>query len=292
MSIELVQTRLNSYQCQNAQEEENALKEITQEIALLSLSQSGFFKHAAFLGGTCLRIFYGLQRFSEDLDFSLVVPDERFALTPYLKKLERDLQIYGYQIEIQDRSSTTSAVRNALLKDESCGKVLTLKFPSLAARPKKLRIKLEVDTRPPPGALCENSYHIFPIPMVVTVHTLPSLFSGKLHALLCRPYIKGRDWYDLLWYLKQRIPCNPTLLSNALKQTGPWQSQEMVIDSLWLQTELGKKIRSLDWIKVRADVAPFLKPMEQSSLTIWSEQLFLSQLPSLKVDINSSANRR
>ena len=94
MSVEMIQQKLLSYNSQTLLEEENALKEIAQEIALMSLSRTGFFRVAAFQGGTCLRILYGLERFSEDLDFVLDMPDKKFNWDIYIKGMTEEFKAY------------------------------------------------------------------------------------------------------------------------------------------------------------------------------------------------------
>ncbi len=200
MSIKLIQDRLDSYNCASSIEEEHAVREITQEVALAALGRTDFFKHAAFQGGTCLPILYGLNRFSEEMDFILKETNRDFALQPHLQAVSDELKAYGYDVEIADRSRTDIAVRKAFLKDDSLGKVLQLQYADKSGPLKKVRIKFEVDTNPPSYSGVEIKYVDFPFVSSVTVQDKPSLFAGKLHALLCREYVKGRDWYDFLWY--------------------------------------------------------------------------------------------
>ena len=128
MSVRMIQGRLDSYGCRSTLEEEQALREITQEIVLAGLGRTDFFQKAAFQGGACLRIFRGLNRFSEDLDFALQAPDATFVLPPYLDALAKELTAYGYGLEIDDRSKVDQAVRMAFLKDDSVGKLLELAY--------------------------------------------------------------------------------------------------------------------------------------------------------------------
>jgi predicted nucleotidyltransferase component of viral defense system len=206
-------------------EEEQAIREITQEVALAALGRTDFFKHAVFQGGTCLRIFYGLNRFSEDMDFILKEPDRSFELKPHVHALTDELTAYGYNIEVADRSKMDVTVRKAFLKDDSIGKVLQLNYGSQTGLLRKIRIKFEVDTNPPSGSELEIKYHDFPFVSSVVVQDKPSLFAGKVHALLCRNYIKGRDWYDFLWYTSQGVEINYQFLSSALNQQGTWRGQ-------------------------------------------------------------------
>ncbi len=281
MSVRMIQDRLNGYGCHSTLEEEQALREITQEIVLAGLGRTDFFQHAAFQGGTCLRIFHGLNRFSEDLDFALQAPDAEFALRPYLDALTKELTAYGYGLEVDDRSNADQAVRMAFLKDDSVGKLLQLAYRPTTGPSRKLRIKLEVDANPPAGATFETKYLDFPFPSAVRVFDPPSLLAGKIHALLCREYLKGRDWYDFIWYTSRRTPVNYELLAASLSQLGPWQGQELDIDRDWCVEQLRAKIETTDWPQARDDVRRFLKPGELPSLEVWGKDFFLSQAEKL-----------
>ena len=278
MSIQLIQDRLNSYACQSPVEEEQALREIAQEVVLAALGRTDFFSNAAFHGGTSLRILYGLNRFSEDLDFALQQPDRAFQLQPYLKSVATELTAYGYHLETQDRSQTDVTVRKAFLKEDSLVRVLQLGHLRPDRSTRKIRIKLEVDTNPPAGAVLESKFLDFPFVSSLVVHDAASLFAGKVHALLSRDYIKGRDWYDFVWYTSRGTPINHILLSAALQQQGPWKVQGCKTDDPWCIERLEKRIRSLAWTEVAADVERFVKTHELPSLKLWSEAFFLSQL--------------
>ena len=282
MSIKLIQERLNSYNCKSEQEEDHAIREITQEVALAALSRTDFFKYGVFQGGTCLRIFYGLNRFSEDLDFILKEPNSNFKLQLHLQSLSEELQAYGYNVDITDRSKTDITVRKAFIKDDSIGKVLQLNHSGKKGPFRKIRIKLEVDTNPPSGSQTEIKYLDFPFVSSVTVQDKPSLFAGKVHALLCREYIKGRDWYDFLWYTSQGIKINYRFLASALKQQGPWNGQDIDINLEWCMAELEKAIKSIDWKTTTEDVRRFVRVAEQPSLDLWCKELFLAQLEKLR----------
>ena len=282
MSIKLIQDRLNSYDCKSEVEEEQAVREITQEVALAALGRTDFFKHAIFQGGTCLRIFYGLNRFSEDMDFILKEPDTSFELKPHLHVLTDELTAYGYNIEVADRSKMDVTVRKAFLKDDSIGKVLQLNYGSQTGPLRKIRIKFEVDTNPPSGSELEIKYHDFPFVSSVVVQDKPSLFAGKVHALLCRNYIKGRDWYDFLWYTSQGVEINYQFLSSALNQQGTWRGQNVQVDLNWCRSRLENAIESMDWKATALDVRRFIRVAEQPSLGLWSKDLFLAQLEKLK----------
>ena len=278
MSTKIIQDRLDSYQCSTALEEEQALREITQEVALAALGRTDFFKYAAFHGGTCLRIFYGTNRFSEDFDFLLKEPDQDFNLDTYLRRLSIELEAYGYKLETTDRSKADSTVKKAFIKDNSIGKVLQLNHLRADRSMRKIRIKLEIDTNPPEASNYEIKYLDFPFVSSVTVQDLPSLFAGKIHALLCREYTKGRDWYDFIWYAGRGVDINYRFLSSALKQQGPWRGQELKVDKEWTIQALHEKICSLDWREAKDDVRRFVRQNELASLELWTKELFLDRL--------------
>ena len=278
MSTKIIQDRLDSYQCSTAIEEEQALREITQEVALAALGRTDFFKYAAFQGGTCLRIFYGTNRFSEDFDFLLKEPDQNFNLDTYLKTLSIELEAYGYRLETTDRSKADSTVKKAFIKDNSIGKVLQLNHLRADRSMRKIRIKLEIDTNPPEASNYEIKYLDFPFVSSVTTQDLPSLFAGKIHALLCREYTKGRDWYDFIWYAGRSVEINYRFLASALKQQGPWQGQELKIDKEWTIQALHEKICSLDWQEAKDDIRRFVRQNELASLELWTKELFLDRL--------------
>ncbi len=282
MSVQMIQQRLLNYNCKTDVEEQQAIREITQEVVLAALGRGDFFKHALFQGGTCLRIFYGLNRFSEGMDFILKEANPNFQLKDHIKHLTDELAAYGYNIEITDRNKADATVKKAFLKDDSIGKVINLRHVNQAGLMAKIKIKLEVDTNPPSGSGHELKYLDFPFVSSVVVQDRPSLFAGKIHALLCREYIKGRDWYDFIWYTSNRTSVNYDFLTSAINQFGPWQGQSVAVDKAWLLNELKRKIVSMDWKQAAEDVRHFVRVTEQPSLDLWSKELFLGQLDKLK----------
>ena len=275
--IELLQQRLNSYEAANPVEEEQATREIFQEVALYALWRADFFEVAAFQGGTSLRILYGLQRFSEDLDFILKAPDPGFQWNPYLEKLLTGLLEFGLHSEAIDKSRMDHNVKRALLKNNSVSNQLDLSFDRDHLN-RKLKIKLEIDVNPPNGSGFDYSYLDFPLDFEVCHQDLGSNFSLKIHALLCRPYLKGRDWYDFNWYVKKGIHPNLPHLQAALYQHGPWQGQSMTVDQSWVKSALVEKVTAIDWNEATADVTRFLSTAEQQSLKLWSERFFLNKV--------------
>lgn len=278
MSIKIIEQRFKEYACSSRQEEENALAEISQEIALAGLSRAGFFKEAVFQGGTALRILYGMQRFSEDLDFILKEPGPSFRLAIYLKSIELEFCAYGIELMVQDRSKADETVKKAFLKSDSIGKVLMLRHGKTDGRMKSVKIKLEVDTRPPAGNGYETKYLDFPLSFPVTAQDFPSLFAGKSHALLCREYTKGRDWFDFAWYSGRKSGINFAFLSGAIDQAGPWQGEGVDVTKDWYIKEMGKKIAKTDWDEARKDVARFLKPADVLAIEGWSRGFFMDRL--------------
>ncbi len=271
--IELIQQRLDSYKASNPVAEEQATKEILQELALYSLWRAGFFEVAAFQGGTSLRILHKLPRFSEDLDFILKQPDPKFEWDGYLDQLLKGLEEFGLQSEVLDKSQMDQNIKKALLKDNSVTNQLSLAF--YQGHPdRKLNIKLEIDINPPDGSHFEYSYLDFPLDFEICHQDLSSNFSLKIHALLCRPYLKGRDWYDFNWYVKQNIRPNLPLLQAALIQYGPWKGQEIEIDADWLNHTLLEKVAAIDWSEATQDVERFLNTTEKESLKLWSSRFF------------------
>ncbi len=281
MSVRMIQDRLNGYNCRSSIEEEQSLREITQEIVLAALGRTDFFQKAGFHGGTCLRIFHGLNRFSEDLDFALQEQNPSFNLRSHIDILQKELTAYGFDLEIVDRSKAGQTVRKAFVKDDSLGDLLNLHYKPTSGPTRKIRIKLEVDTNPPEGATFETKYLDFPFPSAVCVFDLPSLYSGKLHALLCREYLKGRDWYDFVWYTSRRTAANYDLLSSSLAQLGPWKGKNVKADRAWCFERLQERINSIDWKQAREDVRRFVKSNELPSLDLWSAEFFLAQASKL-----------
>lgn len=276
MSIKIIQQRLESFQSRSAQEEEQALREIFQEVVLSGLARSDFFKFVAFHGGTALRIFYGLNRFSEDLDFCLFEPDRSFDLNCFVSGMVQELKAYGFDFEIKERKNAQQVVKKLFVKDDSIGKVLVFNHFKMDCSVKKIHIKIEVDTNSPRGAGLETKFLQFPFPCSVTLHDKPSLFAGKTHALLCREYVKGRDWYDFIWYCRNKTPINYILLKSALYQQGPWQGENLEIDMNWCRSKLRERIESLDVEAARREVASFVREYEKASLDVWSKEFFLS----------------
>jgi hypothetical protein len=273
----MIKEWLNEYKPGSNVEAEQALREIIQEVALFGLQQSGFFEVAAFYGGTALRIFHGLPRFSEDLDFSLLQPIDNFSLQPYLAGTVEQLEALGIHIEVREKTKAKpTGVDSAFLKAGTTWKELVLKdvIPQekLGMRP-DIKIKLEVDTRPPGGFTTEQKLLLKPASFYVSVFTLPDLFAGKMHALLFRRWkgrVKGRDWFDLEWYIRKAIPLHLRHLEIRARDSGDWSEQEMgAVDFLKI---IHEKIDQVSIDQVRQDVIPFIPNVKV--LDIWSADYF------------------
>ncbi len=276
-----LQTLVDRYQPVTTVDWENALREIVQELALLGLWRSRFFEHAAFYGGTALRIFHGLPRFSEDMDFSLLRPDPAFKLEPHLEAVRAELAALGFQFEAEVKPKRAdTALESAFLKGGTRVNLLCIGAPAGLSGHlppgQRLRIKLEVDTHPPGGAEDEVSTLLAPIPFQVRLYQLPSLFAGKLHALLCRSWksrVKGRDFFDFVWYLGKGVPCNLPHLQARMEQTGHWQAG-VPFDTAALRRLLVERFAQVDFDQARADVRPFVR--DPDALSLWSREFFVS----------------
>jgi len=272
--IAFLQNRLESYHCIDTEEEMNAIREMLQEMILAALSRTDFFTKAAFHGGTQLRIFEGVRRFSEDLDFSLQASHVGFELLPYLDRVAAELDAIGVTMEVVDKSRVTQAVKKGFLKNDSIVKMLNLKYAIGNSRTRKLSIKVEVDANPPAGARYNVAQLLFPFLASVRNFDRGSAFAGKMHALLCREYVKGRDWFDFIWYVSSRVQLNHEFLSNALEQHGPWAGKSVVTDDEWVKRNLLEVVSRIDWPEARRDVKPFVYSMDRPSLDLWSQEFF------------------
>jgi len=282
MFKDLLLDRIKEYDPKNEIEQELVLQEIMQQYILVSLAGSGFFNEAQFHGGTCLKIIHNLKRFSEDLDFVLKEGNSKFHWQMILESVKKDLTKDGIDFEVVDKSKFEGAVRKTFIKTNSVGKILRINLPYSRHQYKKIKIKLEIDCIPPEGSKFETHYLHFPITVPITTQALPSGFAGKIHALLCRDYTKGRDWYDFIWYISKNIKVNFELLKNALFQLGPWKGEKIMLTKEWLKDVFTQKIDSIKWKEAADDVSRFLPLEEQSSLSKWEKNLFLYHLEKVK----------
>jgi len=274
MNVDTLKARLKEYPPANALEQENALREILQGMVLAALSRAGMFREAMFHGGTCLRIINGMNRFSEDLDFLLKHPDPAFRWQKHLNAVRKDCLMEGIRFDVLDKSEEDTAVQKAWLKTDSIGKELVFNPPFTRIAAQKIRIKLEIDINPPAGSVFETNYLSFPASLPVTTQDLPSAFATKTHALLCRKYVKGRDWYDFLWFAARNTCPRWNLLANALFQQGPWAGRETRVDANWFVEQMKQTVRGIDWPAAVRDVQRFLPLREQEGLKLWSIDFF------------------
>ena len=281
----MIKEWLEEYKPVNQEAAEQALREIMQEIALAGLQRSGFFEKAAFYGGTALRIFHGLQRFSEDLDFSLLEQKPGFSLEPYLKGIETEFSALGVTVSIEEKNKTaTTDVDSAFLKPDTTWKELIIKeilpHESVKMRP-SIKIKIEVDTTPPQGFSTEEKLLLKPFSFYVKCFTLPDLFAGKMHALLFRKWkgrVKGRDWFDMEWYIRKGIPLNLDHLLIRSHDSGDWKKKLMTKEQLMIL--LQNKIQSVSFNSIREDVVRFIP--DDKVIEIWSSQYFSDLIQKIK----------
>ena len=276
---EAVSRMLDRYECRSLEDHLLALREILQEIALLGLWRRKFFEKAAFYGGTALRILYGLDRFSEDLDFSLLSPMKNFDFSIYTDALQKELAAFGFKVRLENcRISPRSAVQSAFMKANTINQLLVIQTSKTLVktfhREQTLKIKLEVDTDPPSGFDTETRFLLQPIPFAVRTYVLPDLFAGKIHAILCRRWknrSKGRDWYDLVWYAANHPRLHLSHLEQRMRQSGDWTESGPLSPSSF-KTLIDGAIDDLDIDQVRREVEPFVKKPEH--LEIWSPVFF------------------
>ena len=264
-----------------------ALREILQEIILYALSSTDFFTHASFYGGTALRILYGLPRFSEDLDFSLGKEDDSFDLAKYEKAVVDTLQSYGFQSVVETKVKESSAVQSAFIKCNTIQHLIAINAPQDIIDKynagKLLKIKFEVDTKPPLNFEEEQKLHLYPAPFMMKTMVPSSLFAGKLHAVLCRGWKnhpKGRDWYDLVWYIQKQYKVNVKHLATRLVQScKALEDADLAIPKSIeaftpeiIKELLYKRIDTLDIELAKDNVQRFI--YDENELNIWSKEFF------------------
>jgi hypothetical protein len=269
---------------QSLDEYDQALREVLQEFMLLALWRGKFFHEAAFYGGTALRLFYGLDRFSEDLDFSLLRPNPDFRFDPWFEFIKKELRAQGLEV-ITESKEKTSPVQSAFLKTNTKQALITIRVSdTMASRipsNRLMKVKFEADTDPPSGFLTENKLLLEPIPFSVKILTPECLFAGKFHALLARGWahrVKGRDWYDLTFFVRRDIPVHLAYLSSRLKANPPESkalsySPDKALTEAYARELLEQKIRALDVAAARDEVYPFVYDRDQ--LRLWSREFFL-----------------
>jgi hypothetical protein len=266
-----------------------ALREAMQSIALLGLWRARFFEHAAFYGGTALRLLYGLDRFSEDLYFSLIHTSEKFSFYKYSASIKNELNSFGFEVSFETKKKTADTdIESAFLKANTYNQLLLIEAPpdiiSGIDKHQVLKIKLEVDTNPPSGADTEMKYVFSPIPFAVRTFTLPSLFAGKMHALLYRRWktrVKGRDWYDFVWYISRYPKLNLHHLEERMRQSGDYIGSDALTKNKLLEL-IYNVIDDLNVENARKEVSPFIT--DQRSLDIWSKDFFKAAAEKIVID--------
>lgn len=275
----MLDAMLARYEASTLEQRRFALREVAQEIILCGLSRAGFFGPAAFYGGTALRIFYGLDRFSEDMDFSLRQPNPNFDLAPFLASAEHECLSWGLHFRAEEKRKTReSSIKSAFLKGNTRECLITLfsddGIADAIAPGELLRIKLELDTDPAPHATFERRYRLLPAPYEAGLYDAPSLFAGKAHAVIARAWrsrVKGRDLYDYVFYLARNTPLNLAHLGAKLQQTGQLP-EGMALDINGAKELLCDRFANIDFAQAKADVAPFVS--DHKALELWSREFF------------------
>ncbi len=271
---------LSKYQIRDIDDKKNAIKEIVQEVVLCGLSRGGFFRDAAFYGGTALRIFYGLDRFSEDLDFSLVSQNPDFDLTKYFSYIENETKSLGLNFSVSEKEkSIDSNVKSAFLKGNTKEHILTFyetsDDTSIISKDEIIKIKFEVDINPPMGATFETKFGLLPSPYQVRLYDMSSLFAGKIHACLCRNWksrVKGRDFYDYVFFLAMGARVNLVNLKAKLVQSKYIaEDYDLTIENL--KALLNERFSNMDFAQAKEDVLPFVR--DKSKLDLWSKDFFI-----------------
>ena len=272
---EIYSQMLSAYEQTTEQQKRNATFEVNQQIILAGVYNGGFFDVAAFYGGTCLRIFHNLQRFSEDMDFSLLAPNDEFDFTQYFQPIVDEFAMVGREVEIKKKDKKSFAkVESAFLKDNT--DVYDVTFQT----EKSVKIKIEVDTQPPLKFNTEQKLLLLPRSFMVRCFTLPDLFAGKMHALVYRAWknrVKGRDWYDFEWYVRHGIPLDFTHLHERALQF----NQEDISEESFLE-KLKERLSTADLNQVKSDVLPFVRNPKE--LDIWSNDYFLQLADMIKFE--------
>ena len=266
MKNDIYDNMLSAYDLSTEQQKRNAIFEVNQQVILAGLYNSGFLDVAAFYGGTCLRIFHGLQRFSEDMDFSLLTSDDKFDFTKYFQPIIDEFAIVGREVEITKKDKKSfGKVESAFLKDNT--DIYDVTFQTN----KSIKIKIEVDTQPPLKFTTEQKLLLLPHSFMTRCFTLPDLFAGKMHALVYRAWknrVKGRDWYDFEWYVRNNIPLDFAHLAERV-----FQFNNEVIEQSSFMAKLKERLASANINQVKNDVLPFVRNPKE--LDIWSNDYFL-----------------
>ena len=271
---ELYEKMLSAYDQSTETARRNSIYEVSQQIVLAGLADGRFFDKAAFYGGTCLRIFHGLNRFSEDMDFTLLKEDSSFNFEQYFQPVIDQFALVGRKVEIKKKDKKSfGKVESAFLKDTT--DVYDISFQT----ERSIKVKIEVDTVPPLKFATEQKILLQPKSFLTRCVTLPDLYAGKMHALVFRAWksrIKGRDWYDFEWYVRNGIPLDWNHLHERILQ---FNGQEITLDEF--KSALRDRLGSADISRVKEDVLPFLN--NPGELDIWSNDYFLQLADMMKI---------
>ena len=266
MKNEIYDSMLSRYDLTTEQNNRNAIFEVNQQVILAGLYSGGFFESAAFYGGTCLRIFHGLQRFSEDMDFSLLTQDDAFDFSKYFQPIVDTFALVGREVEIKKKNKKNfGKVESAFLKDN------TDVYDVMFQTEKSIKIKIEVDTYPPLNFKTEQKLLLQPHSFMTRCFTLPDLLAGKIHALVYRTWknrVKGRDWYDFEWYVRHNIPLDFAHLAERCKQ---FNDEDITLEQF--KEKLKERLSTADIKQVKEDVLPFVRNPKE--LDIWSNDYFV-----------------
>ncbi len=283
----MIKEWIEEYNPKNEDEIIAAFREIMQEITLAGLSRTDFFQKAAFYGGTALRIFYGLDRYSEDLDFSLLNAEPDFSIEPYFNSILDEFKSLGISVSIQEKNKTKqTGIDSAFLKAETIWQEIVLEdiINEIGIRSNRtLKIKIEVDRQPPLQFKTEEKLMLRPFSFYVKSFTKPCLFAGKLHALLFRKWenrVKGRDWYDLEWYIKKGIALDANHFLARAIDTKDWQ-EDNITDEQILEL-LKTKIEAVSFSRIKEDVVRFIP--NDDVLKIWSAEYFKDLVEKMKFE--------
>lgn len=268
--------------------EQTKIREILQQTALLGLERQGFFEKAAFYGGTALRILYGLDRFSEDLDFTLLKPNESFDFEPFLEGMRKELSSFGFKMDVTKKvKNIETSIVSAFMKMNTIELYLAIGEETKAKSAihnEKIQIKLEVDINPPPHARFENQLVLNPVTFYVLTLHKSDLFAGKMAAILFRAWkgrVKGRDWYDLIWYIQNKVPLSLAYLEACMKQAGNLKPTQSLVPQQLIEM-LNAKIQAIDWESAKADMRSFIPDPQR--LEIWSPQFFSALINHLQIE--------
>jgi len=278
----LFDSMVAEFRCGSDAEQRNAVHEVMQQITLAGLERGGFFTHAAFYGGTCLRLLHGINRFSEDMDFSLLAPNPAFRFEDFFPAVVEEFRLAGKEVEIKMKhKGMPSSIESAFLKESS--EVFDIGFTT----EKRLKVKIEVEIDPPPKFATEMKVVQLPRNFLVRAYDLPGLYAGKISAALFRKWktrVKGRDWYDVVWYIQHGVELDLEHLIERARESEPTadvSSREALIETF------DRRIDAIDFESARADVRPYV--FDASELDIWDARFFKEIVRKIRIKGERSA---